>query len=147
MTAGRRMDRHMRNEFPPVMYVELQEGGFRVSTEVFDFLKQICPDNFEEHADICRLMDQRLMFHTGASVETFPLHAILGYVATQDHIDDSDAAYGVAGIVTFGEFEDKAIRSFGRIDANIHIRGRPCSVLARSENLLRFWVCLHASWS
>jgi hypothetical protein len=92
-------------------------------------------------------MDQHLMFHAGANVETFPLHALIGKVATQDHIDDSNAAYGGAGIVTFGEFEVKAIQSFGRIDANIRIRGQPCSVAARPENLLRFWVCSHASWS
>lgn len=40
-----------------------------------------------------------------AEVETFPLRAVVGNVATQDHTDDSDAAYGVAGIVTFGDFE------------------------------------------
>jgi hypothetical protein len=138
----------MRNEFPRIMYTDLQEGGFRVSTEAVNFFfKQICPDDFKEYADIRRLMDQRLMFHTGADVETFSLRALLGNVAFQDHIDDSDAAYGVAGIVTFGEFEDKTILSSGTIDAKIHIRGCPCSVAARSENLVRFWVCLHALWS
>jgi hypothetical protein len=147
MTAGHRMDRHMRNEVSRVMYPDLQEGGFQDSTEAVNFLKQIYPDYFEEHAHICRLMDQHLMFHAGANVETFPLHALISNVATQDHIDDSDTAYGGAGVVNFGEFEVKAIQSSGRIDANIRIRGRPCSVAARSESLLRFWFCSHASWS
>jgi hypothetical protein len=73
-----------------VSCIDLQEGSFRDSTEAVNFLKQIYPDYFEEHPHVCRLMDQRLMFHAGANVETFPLHALLGNVATQDHIDDSD---------------------------------------------------------
>jgi hypothetical protein len=105
-TAGHRMDLHMRNEFPTILYPKLCQGGFRVSTETVNFFfKQLCPEDFEEYAEICRLSDQDLMLHTEAEVETFPLRALLGNVATQDHTDESDAPYGVAGIVTFGEFE------------------------------------------
>lgn len=50
-------------------------------------------------------MDQYHFFHTGAEVETFALHALLGNVATQDHMDSSDVDHGVAGIVTFGDCE------------------------------------------
>ncbi len=53
------------------------------------------------------------MVHTGAEVKTFPPRALLENVAPQDHIDDSDAAYRVARVVIFGDFEDETIRSSG----------------------------------
>jgi hypothetical protein len=55
-------------------------------------------------------------------VETFPLHALLGNMATQDHLD-SDAAYGVAGIVTFGDFEGVSLVNGHREDMLTSISG------------------------
>ena len=94
------MDHHMKDELPRTIYPRLQRGRFRVSTEAVSFFfRATSHDDFEEYADICRLMVQNVMFHTGADVEAFPLGALLGDVATQDHIDGSDAAYGVARVV------------------------------------------------
>lgn len=154
MTGGHHMDRHMRNNFTRRIYSKLQRGGFRISTEAINFFfKELCPDDFVEYADICRVMDQDQFFHTGAEVETFALHALLGNVATQDHIDSSDAPYGVAGIVTFGDFEgdfchsleEKMLMSFLGDDILLWQLGLRLSLASGSVCMLRGHELRHAT--
>ncbi|KAF7514325.1 hypothetical protein GJ744_000095 [Endocarpon pusillum] len=116
MTAGHRMDRHITNEYPRMIYPRVQKRGFRVSTEAVNFFKEIWSDDYEEYADICLLMDQDHMVQTNAEVETFLLRTLGGNVATQDHSDDADAPYGVAGIVTFGDFQADLTKYSGSLD-------------------------------
>lgn len=109
MIGAHRMDRHVRNDFTRRMHTKVQRGGFRVSTEAANvFFEDLCSEDFVEYADICYSMNEDHFFQTGAEVETFALHALRGNVATQDHIDISNVAYGVAVIVTFGDFEGES---------------------------------------
>ena len=82
-----------------VLQTEIAKFAFRVA----------CPELYRDYIEVQNALPESQRWITTLD-DPFTLRALLVNLSTEDHTDDCDWTYGIAALVTMGEYEGKNLR-------------------------------------